>query len=195
MRSFSAFVLLVLCGCTLASWFHREPVRRSIAPIRSTTSADEVLTENAVNLVRECLGTSPYTMSGLAAHLRSLGEPSAEKLDWRLVNFTDENGKKFRLTYRPERAGALPELRHFSLHDNGSKTELPPAESFQAALFGKTLLSDVASTSYRMKGGHRLTVQTDQGRVRGIDYRTGELSLQCSSSFGPAVCACTRSIR
>lgn len=66
-----------------------------------------------MNLIRECLGTSPYTMSGLAAHLRSLGEQSTEKLEWRLVSFSDEDGKKYRLTYRPEHAGALPALRVF----------------------------------------------------------------------------------
>lgn len=195
MRAFSAFVLLVLCMGTLASWFHREPVRRSISPIRSTTSVDEVFPDTAVASIRECLGASVHTMSGLAEYLRSQGEAAGERLDWRLVSFADHAGKKFRLTYRSERPGSLPGMRFFSLNEDGSQTVLPPAESFQEALLGKTLLSDVASRSYQLKGGKSLTLQTEQGRVRVIEYLAGNLSLQCSSSFGAAVCVCGHASR
>jgi hypothetical protein len=202
MRALRAFVLLALCAGTLANWFRHEPVQRSVSPIRSTNGVDETLPVKAVPAVRTCLGEAPSSMNGLVAQLRALGEPSAEKLEWRMVSFTGSEGTQFRLTYRREKNEPRAALRLRAVQENGlspplelsaQQAAMPPQQAFASLLSESTVLSDVASTTFFLEGKRRWRQLVENGAVKAVEYFAPGAHLHCSSAFGPATCACTRS--
>ncbi len=169
MRVLCAFVLLTLCLGTFASWFLRDPVHRSLSAVHAT-AAEGILSETALERVRECIGTNPFTMADLAEYLRSLGRPESELLEWRLLSFTDEKGELRKLSYRTEAGSEPPDWK-----PDGDK-----------------VVSDVSSRLFRLPGHVEWRLQEEKGRVVAVEFFAAGIALRCTSAFGSASCDCTR---
>lgn len=202
MRALRAPMLLALCAATLASWFHMEPVKRTVLPMRTTGPAsappqDEALPLKALPAIEACLGERPLSLQELIRLVQNRGgEPSGETLEWRLVLFENAEGKRFRLAYRP------PSLELSARNEAGAflPSALPPSlkslplqEAFMSLFQGKIMLHDVKRTRFHSAGGRiSWAFETDNGAVKALDYGEPGLRLRCSSAFGPTACECTR---
>lgn len=200
-------VLFALCVWTAANWFLREPVRRTVSPVHSTSRipVSEHLPEKARAALEPCLdGPPPMTMESFVSLARDrVGLSLRETLERRLVRFLDDKRQLRYLTYRPEsaQAGQHLALRLFALSPDGASTELelepalkamPPREAIEALLQGASVLSDLEAYRYRGEGLREWTLETENGAPRSVRFEEPGLTLECSSAHGPAACSCSR---
>jgi hypothetical protein len=217
-----AFAIFVLALSLLAAlwWFQDNggPPVATDPPAESATSPPGetptsvpgnqpskaiVFPEAAREEMRRCLHESAADMEGFEALLQNhAGEPSTERIAWRVLEFVDREGRTLRLRLSRERGQSGGERLFAQLYSVDAEglpdplplppalTRFPDEARLQEFLSGVRMEKEVVTTELAFKNGSRLERETEDGKVVRSEFIHPEFMVACSTLQNHPTCHC-----